>query len=328
MPRVAVPEKDKSGNKAMVAQSENQDGWIKVGKRKSQCATQKYVKFDAQPASKSHRSVPPIKNAALACLTDAIHDRSRVFSEVQTPEHPLFSRSENKEGTPSVGVDGVAEEVEKGKNEVPPGASYGLGVPAPFRELAIQVEASDLGPTIQAPDFGDTALAKAITDDVAGDGIAILGDTPSRLPLKGVVSGADEGRPGNDVEKGSDVNANGVSCEVEYEVSRVGTLESNLASNLSCLPPVAKDVVDCRKEASWAGDCAKQVGEKLGQVALAPKVFDKMPKLNPETAFAASRSDANIPKEPNVLATNLGEVGEDHIGNDECKSAISGVNLS
>ncbi|KAL6955073.1 hypothetical protein U1Q18_040784 [Sarracenia purpurea var. burkii] len=86
MPRVAVPEKDKGGNKAKVAQSENQDGWIKVGKRKSQCATQKYVKFDAQPASKSHRSVPPIKNAALACLTDAFHDRSRVFSEVQTPD--------------------------------------------------------------------------------------------------------------------------------------------------------------------------------------------------------------------------------------------------
>ncbi|KAL6976810.1 hypothetical protein U1Q18_025595, partial [Sarracenia purpurea var. burkii] len=176
---------------------------------------------------------------------------------------------------------------------------------------------ADLGLTIQALDFGDTALAKAITDDVAGDGIAILGDSPSRFPPKGVVSGADGGRPGNDVEKGSDVNATGVSFEVEYEVSRVGTLESNLASNLSCLPPVAKDVVDCWKEASWAGDCVKQVGEKLGQVALAPKVFDKMPKLNPETAFAASRSDANIPKEPNVLATNLGEVGEDHIGNDE-----------
>ncbi|KAL6958391.1 hypothetical protein U1Q18_040328 [Sarracenia purpurea var. burkii] len=250
---------------------------------------------------------------------------------VEKRSTPLFSRSEllgNKEGTPSVGMDGVAEEVEKGKNEVPPVASNGLGVSAPFRELSVQVEASNLSPTIQAPDFGNTALATAITDDVVGDGIAILGDSPSRLSLKGVVSGADGGRPGNDVEKGSDVNANGVSCEVEYEVSRVGTLESNLASNLSCLPPVAKDVVDCRKEASWAGDCAKQVGEKLGQVALAPKVFDKMPKLNPETAFAASRSDANIPKEPNVLATNLGEVGEDHIGNDECKSAISGVNLS
>ncbi|KAL6988891.1 hypothetical protein U1Q18_014642 [Sarracenia purpurea var. burkii] len=246
---------------------------------------------------------------------------------------PLYSRSEllgdEEVGTPLDGVGEDSEEEGKGKDEVPPVASNGLGVSAPFREFTIQVEGSDLCPSIQAPDLGDMAQAKAITDDEAEakDGIAILGDPPSRLPLKEVVSGVDGGRPGNDVEMESDVNANGVSFEAEYEVSGVGILESNLASNLSCLPPVAMDVVDCWKEASWVGDSVKQVGEKLGQVALAPKVFVKMPKLNPKTAFAASRSDAYIPKEPNplavVLATNLGEVGEGHIGNVESKSVTS-----
>ncbi|KAL6997373.1 hypothetical protein U1Q18_007499, partial [Sarracenia purpurea var. burkii] len=197
---------------------------------------------------------------------------------------------DEEEGTPSDGVGEDSEEEEKGKDEVPSVASNGLGVSAPFCELTVQVEALDLCPvpSIQASDLGDTVQAIAITDDdsEAKDGTVIVGDPPSRLPLKEVVSGEDGGKL------------------------------------LSCLPPVAMDVVDCLKEASWAGDSVKRVGEKLGQVALAPKVFVKMPKLNPETAFAASRSDAHIPKEPNPL----GEVGEGHIGNVECKSVTEDGN--
>ncbi|KAL6953353.1 hypothetical protein U1Q18_040900 [Sarracenia purpurea var. burkii] len=180
------------------------------------------------------------------------------------------------------------ERKEKGKDEVPSVASNGLGVFAPFRELTVQVEALDLCPSIQVSDLGVTVQAIAITNDdsESKDGTVIVGDSPSRLPLKEVVSGEDGGKL------------------------------------LSCLPPVAMDVVDCLKEASWAGDSVKQVGEKFGHVALAPKVFVKMPKRNPETAFAASRSDAHIPKELNPL----GEVGEGHIGNVECKSVTEDGN--
>ncbi|KAL6965204.1 hypothetical protein U1Q18_036258 [Sarracenia purpurea var. burkii] len=84
-PRVVSPEKDKGENKAMVAQLKNQDGWIKVGKRKSHCATQKSAKNVAEPASKSRRSFSPIKSAALPRLADALHDRARDSAEFQTP---------------------------------------------------------------------------------------------------------------------------------------------------------------------------------------------------------------------------------------------------
>ncbi|KAL6966974.1 hypothetical protein U1Q18_032770, partial [Sarracenia purpurea var. burkii] len=68
-----------------------------------------------------------------------------------------------------------------------------------------------------------------------------------------------------------------------------------------------------RLKRPWVLDC------------LTPSLDTRVPPKM--TAFAASRSDAHIPKEPNplavVLATNLGEVGEGHIGNVECKSVTS-----
>ncbi|KAL6997408.1 hypothetical protein U1Q18_007534, partial [Sarracenia purpurea var. burkii] len=65
--------------------------------------------------------------------------------------------------------------------------------------------------------------------------------------------------------------------------SGAGILGPHFVSNFSCLPHVANDVVERVNATCMAGDSPKQLGEKCGQAAHVPQVFDNMPKLSYET---------------------------------------------
>ncbi|KAL6976863.1 hypothetical protein U1Q18_025648 [Sarracenia purpurea var. burkii] len=65
--------------------------------------------------------------------------------------------------------------------------------------------------------------------------------------------------------------------------SGAGILGPLFVSKFSCLPPVANDVVERGNATCMAGDSPKQLGEKCGQAAHVPQVFDNMLKLSSET---------------------------------------------